>query len=442
MPRAKQDDKVRLARVATVGKEHVNGAPQGRAGGGAVKVGTKAERVKVDVKKAAPAGAKPSGKARAEQSVGRSSASARAAGNGAASGTSAPARKPTGTPAAGPERAAQVPKQARLGKAVANATKRAPANRAATGGTNSATAGARVAAGGTRAAAGSAKARSGAKAAQALKVAPAAKVAASAKPAPGTKPAPGAKAAHAPKAAQTPKAPQAPKPAGAARSAQGAKAAPGTAAAAAARPVQDAHAALGSKPAQPAGKGPRQVSKKAAHPEDDGAPLAGETGPAASPARAAKKTAKQPEAPAPLAQSPAPVPEPAPPLSKEDRDLFLAHQRELLFAERNNYTRQADELRAQAEALALEHEPGDVQFDEEGGEGGTANVDRELDLHLSAQAHAAIEEIDAALQKIEDGTYGFCESCGNPVPKARLEALPHARLCVSCKSGGLTVRRQ
>jgi DnaK suppressor protein len=122
--------------------------------------------------------------------------------------------------------------------------------------------------------------------------------------------------------------------------------------------------------------------------------------------------------------------------------LFLAHQRELLLAERKNYTRQAEELRAEAEALALEHEPGDVQFDEEGGEGGTANVDRELDLHLSAQAHAAIEEIDAALAKIDVGTYGYCESCGNPIPKARLEALPHARLCVSCKSGGLTARRQ
>jgi DnaK suppressor protein len=126
----------------------------------------------------------------------------------------------------------------------------------------------------------------------------------------------------------------------------------------------------------------------------------------------------------------------------EARDVFLEHQRTLLTAERNNYTRQAEELRAQAEALALEHEPGDVQFDEEGGEGGTANVDRELDLHLSAQAQAAIEEIDAALVKIAEGTYGFCESCGNPVPKARLEALPHARLCVSCKSGGLTARRQ
>ena len=68
---------------------------------------------------------------------------------------------------------------------------------------------------------------------------------------------------------------------------------------------------------------------------------------------------------------------------------FLDAQRQLLLDERANYLRSAEELKAQADSLALEHEPGDVQFDEEGGEGGTSNVDRELDLVLSAQARAA-----------------------------------------------------
>jgi DnaK suppressor protein len=85
-------------------------------------------------------------------------------------------------------------------------------------------------------------------------------------------------------------------------------------------------------------------------------------------------------------------------------------------------------------------EPGDVQFDEESGEGGTVTVDRERDLALSAQALAAVEEIDHALQKIELGTYGLCESCGSPIPKVRLEVIPYARLCISCKSGGLSRR--
>lgn len=120
---------------------------------------------------------------------------------------------------------------------------------------------------------------------------------------------------------------------------------------------------------------------------------------------------------------------------------FLKKQRAALETERNNYTRQAEELQEQAAALALEHEPGDVQFDEEGGEGGTSNVDRELDLVLSAQARSAVADIDAALARIDDGTYGKCERCGDKIPEARLEALPQASLCVACKSGGLASRR-
>lgn len=120
----------------------------------------------------------------------------------------------------------------------------------------------------------------------------------------------------------------------------------------------------------------------------------------------------------------------------DDRN-FLDEQRAALLAERDTYRTQAEALRAEAESLALEREPGDVQFDEESGEGGTVAVDRERDLQLSAQAMAAIEEIDLALASIDAGTYGACERCGQPIPKARLRALPFARLCVACKSGGL-----
>jgi DnaK suppressor protein len=126
---------------------------------------------------------------------------------------------------------------------------------------------------------------------------------------------------------------------------------------------------------------------------------------------------------------------------KAERAEFLAQQRQLLLDERSTYVESAAALKAQADSLALEHEPGDVQFDEEGGEGGTANVDREMDLHLSAQARATVLEIDRALAKIEDGTYGLCEQCGDAIPDPRLQALPHAALCVACKSGGLSSRR-
>ncbi len=121
-------------------------------------------------------------------------------------------------------------------------------------------------------------------------------------------------------------------------------------------------------------------------------------------------------------------------------DKFLAQQRELLLSERETYVRQADALKAEAQALAEDMEPGDIQFDEESGEGGTMAVERERDLTLSAQARAAVDEIDLALRKIGIGTYGICEKCETPIPKARLKALPYAALCVGCKSGGLSRR--
>jgi DnaK suppressor protein len=126
------------------------------------------------------------------------------------------------------------------------------------------------------------------------------------------------------------------------------------------------------------------------------------------------------------------------PYAKEAK--FLEEQRALLLEERGVYSGQAVDLRAEADSLALEREPGDVQFDEESGEGGTVTVDRERNLALSAQASAAVEEIDDALRKIDRKTYGGCERCHQAIPKARLRALPFARLCVACKSGGLSRR--
>ena len=92
------------------------------------------------------------------------------------------------------------------------------------------------------------------------------------------------------------------------------------------------------------------------------------------------------------------------PYAKEPK--FLEEQQALLLEERGIYQGQAEDLQAEADSLAQEREPGDVQFDEESGEGGTVTVDRERDLALSAQALLAVEEIDDALRKIDRKTYG------------------------------------
>jgi len=63
----------------------------------------------------------------------------------------------------------------------------------------------------------------------------------------------------------------------------------------------------------------------------------------------------------------------------------------------------------------------------------TEMVDREVDESLEENAEAIVQEIDAALGRIDDGTYGTCLRCGNPIPEERLVAVPYAVLCVTCK---------
>jgi DnaK suppressor protein len=161
---------------------------------------------------------------------------------------------------------------------------------------------------------------------------------------------------------------------------------------------------------------------------------------AEAPAKAATKAVTKTVAKKVVA--PTPVKKPAAPVKKKPvvLDKFLEEQQALLIFERSRHVEQAQELKAEADQLAAEREPGDVQFDEESGEGGTTNIDRERDLALSMQAQVEVEEVDHALAKIAAGTYGTCERCGQPIPKARLKAIPQARLCIACKSGGLSRR--
>ena len=117
-------------------------------------------------------------------------------------------------------------------------------------------------------------------------------------------------------------------------------------------------------------------------------------------------------------------------------DEFIEEQRRVLIKERATYSRQSEVLQAEADSLSENREPGDVQFDEESGEGDSLAVERERDLALSQQAAAAVEQIDAALKRIEAGEYGICRVSGLRIPRARLEAIPWATERVEHKVGG------
>ena len=126
----------------------------------------------------------------------------------------------------------------------------------------------------------------------------------------------------------------------------------------------------------------------------------------------------------------------APPLSER----FNEEMKKRLLAERAKYLHSEEVYRAEAEALIEGREPGDVQFDEESGEGDTLAVERERDLALSAQARGAVEQINAALDRIAAGTYGICVVSGLRIPQERLRAIPWAAERVEYKAGSLGLR--
>lgn len=69
-------------------------------------------------------------------------------------------------------------------------------------------------------------------------------------------------------------------------------------------------------------------------------------------------------------------------------------------------------------------------FDQHNADIATETFEREKDESILEQIEGELNDIDHALARIEDGTYGTCEACGKPIGDARLEAVPTARFCV------------
>ena len=79
-----------------------------------------------------------------------------------------------------------------------------------------------------------------------------------------------------------------------------------------------------------------------------------------------------------------------------------------------------------------------VQFGKRAGDHTSDAVLQMTQRVAAGELSHVTEEIDWALAKVEAGTYGLCDGCGEPIARERLEALPWAALCVSCKAAGVT----
>jgi RNA polymerase-binding protein DksA len=70
------------------------------------------------------------------------------------------------------------------------------------------------------------------------------------------------------------------------------------------------------------------------------------------------------------------------------------------------------------------------------GDTATATLDREIDYSLEENSEQVLRAIDGALRRIAEGTFGICETCGQPISEERLEAIPYATQCIDCRRKG------
>ncbi|MGH3008852.1 MAG: TraR/DksA family transcriptional regulator [Gaiellaceae bacterium] len=109
-----------------------------------------------------------------------------------------------------------------------------------------------------------------------------------------------------------------------------------------------------------------------------------------------------------------------------------AHFHELLLEERGRVEHALASLRDEHPG-SLDDEVEEGTADNHLAETASATLGREIDYTLGENSESVLGEIDAALARIENGTYGTCTNCGKEIPLERLEAYPWASLCIDCK---------
>jgi DnaK suppressor protein len=111
------------------------------------------------------------------------------------------------------------------------------------------------------------------------------------------------------------------------------------------------------------------------------------------------------------------------------------HFRELLLEKRSAVVEALDYLHKENPG-SLKDETGELvsgSADQHMADTGTETVDREIDYTLEETDGRLLTAIDAALARIDAGTYGICVNCGAQIAPERLEAMPWATLCIDCK---------
>ena len=109
------------------------------------------------------------------------------------------------------------------------------------------------------------------------------------------------------------------------------------------------------------------------------------------------------------------------------------HFRELLLEERKRVVAAIQNLHDDHQGSISDETGEDAAYDNHLADTATETYDRELDYTLEENSEHVLAEIDSALKRIDDGTYGVCTNRGEQIPLERLEARPYATLCIDCQ---------
>ena len=112
----------------------------------------------------------------------------------------------------------------------------------------------------------------------------------------------------------------------------------------------------------------------------------------------------------------------------------LKRFRKLLEAEQERLTEVIREIEAEQEELRLSETSSERSPDPNTAEGGSLAFEMEKEFSLYQNAKNLLLQADEALQRVDDGVYGTCADCGESIPVARLEAIPHTKFCVTCSA--------
>jgi RNA polymerase-binding protein DksA len=114
------------------------------------------------------------------------------------------------------------------------------------------------------------------------------------------------------------------------------------------------------------------------------------------------------------------------PYSQKELDEFKAR----LLEERAELETQLTTIEESSFATPQSDISGEVSFDEDSADAGTATFERERDLSIENNVRDLMQKIDRALARMENGTFGICVKDGKQIEKARLKALPYVELCI------------